>query len=275
MATSTTPLLSTALKKGTYSHSGTTDIRGPCPLINCLANHGYIPRDGRNVRVHELTAALNEIGLSATLGSVFSHPIFLEHKQAEQADASLRPRSFLGSVWFYIRNPWSLAFSSLGMRKPGQEDSGGHQVLNLDQLALPGVVEHDISLTRYDHQQGDNISLQPDLLQDLLASSSDGKTLTAADLAELRKRRIAKQNEVNPGLVYGRLQHQIACAEIALVLNVFGDGNKVRCDYARAFFGEERLPIEEGWRKRRWWTLGIVELFNSARKITKLIGLEV
>jgi hypothetical protein len=270
MSSSTASLISTPLKKGTYSASKASDLRSPCPLINCLANHGYLPRDGRNVRSSELTAAMNEVGLSSALGAVFSKPIFLENK-----DASQQSRSFLGYIWSLVRNPWTL-LSMFGMRRLGQEDSMGKICLNLDQLALPGVVEHDISLTRLDHAQGDNISLQPDLVRDLLASSSDGgKTLTAEDLAALRKRRIDKQREVNPSLAYGSLQHQIACTEIALVLDVFGDGNKVRCDFARAFFLEERLPTQEGWKKRRWWSLGFFELGGTVGKIKQLVGLKM
>ncbi len=38
-------------------------VRGPCPMMNTLANHGYLPRDGRNITkpnaVHALTTALN------------------------------------------------------------------------------------------------------------------------------------------------------------------------------------------------------------------------
>ncbi|KAF7560120.1 heme-thiolate peroxidase [Stylonectria norvegica] len=276
-ASSTASLTSCPLKKGVYSHSGPSDIRSPCPLINSLANHGYIPRDGRNVRASELTAAMNEVGLSSALGAVFSHPIFNENNKAfgQNLEAPKQPRSFFGNVWYLFRNPWAALFSAFAMRKPGQEDSAGTKCINIDQLGLPGVVEHDISLTRRDHQQGDNITLQPDLVRDLLASSTDGKTLTAADLAALRRRRIDKQHEVNPGLYYGPLQHQIACTEIALVLDVFGDGDKVRCDYARAFFQEERLPIEEGWKRRRWWSLGFLELGKTVMKVKKLVGVDV
>ncbi|KAF7362906.1 Cloroperoxidase [Mycena venus] len=28
-----------------------TDLRAPCPGLNTLANHGYLPRDGRNITV--------------------------------------------------------------------------------------------------------------------------------------------------------------------------------------------------------------------------------
>jgi len=64
--------------------------------------------------------------------------------------------------------------------------------------------------------------------------------------------------------------------EIALFLGVFGDGKKVRCDFARAFFEEERLPIREGWARRQWWRrLGIAELGLTARRVRRLVGLKV
>ncbi|KAG8408538.1 hypothetical protein J3458_019571 [Metarhizium acridum] len=40
-----------------------SDFRGPCPMMNTLANHGFLPRDGRNITrdavVHAMSAALN------------------------------------------------------------------------------------------------------------------------------------------------------------------------------------------------------------------------
>ena len=269
--------------KGTYAPSTASDLRSPCPLINCLANHGYISRDGRNVHADALTRAMYEVGLSAGLGAVFANPIFLEHQVALRpaergATASTTPpksRSFLGYLGYLLRNQWALLFSAFAMRRPGQTDAAGRRSLDLDQLALPGVVEHDISLTRRDHQQGDNLSRQPDLVRDLLAASSDGTTLTAADLAALRRRRIEKQKEVNPGLTYGPQQHQVGCTEIALVLDVFGDGKQVPCEYARAFFQDERLPRQEGWKKRRWWMLGFLELGRTVGKVKELVGVKV
>jgi hypothetical protein len=278
----TEPLPSPSLKRGEYSPSTASDLRSPCPLINSLANHGYISRNGREIHASELTAAMNEVGLSKVLGAVFANPIFLEHKEPkttteqQKKDASQNSRSFLGYIWYLIRNPWAILFSAFGMRNQGQKDSMGKICLNLDQLALPGVVEHDISLTRLDYAQGDNISRQPDLIKDLLASSSDGgKTLTMEDLIVLRRRRIEKQREDNPALNYGPLQHQIGCTEIALILHVFGNGKSVPCDYVQAFFKEERLPYQEGWTKRRWWTLGFIELGKSVGKVKKLVGITV
>ena len=265
MASPTQPL-----RKGAYAPSGPDDIRGPCPLINSLANHGYLPRDGRNVRVEEVLAGMDAIGLSKPLGAAFANPIFQERAPSRFHNDPVVERSFLQKMWQTVTNPWSV-MGRFGMRKPGQVDSDGHRVLNLDQLGLPNTVEHDISLTRRDHQQGDNITLQKDLVEDLLASSKDGKVITVDDLVEFRKKRIARQRADNPDVHYGPFENDLACAEIALILNVIGTGDSVECSYAKAFLQEERLPIEEGWNKR---SFGIVALITERNKVRKMAGVE-
>ena len=89
---SSTPLPTSFLKKGVHSASTTSDMRSPCPLINCLANNGYIPRDGRNIHAVELVAAMSEVGLSFPLRAVFAHPIFLKQKEPPNSNrAKSRP----------------------------------------------------------------------------------------------------------------------------------------------------------------------------------------
>lgn len=270
MQAETTPLLHSALTKGIYAPAGPDDKRSPCPLVNCLANHGYISRDGQNIPARELKAAMSEVGLSSLFGSVLSQPVYNVH-----GDSRTAGMGFFSRFWFLLRNPWMI-LAAFGLRKENQE-KGGKPVLNLDQLALHGVVEHDVSLSRRDYLQKEgNCVPQPDLIRDILAcSKDDGKTLTMEDFAELRKRRIQQQLNDNPGLNYGSMQHQVACGEIALILSCFGDGKSVRCDYVRAFFEEERLPVKEGWKKRSWWTVGFQELMSSVTKIKSLIGLQI
>lgn len=264
----------TTLKRGEYAPAPPGASRSPCPALNALANHGYFPRDGRNVHVEEVASGLREIGLSIPFSTLLANPIFQEmHPAAGNNAAAQPPKPLLSKVAAAVTNPWSL-FAGFSFRRPGQVDAAGKPVLNLDQLALHNRVEHDVSLTRTDFYQGDNVKMQPDMVRDLLASSSDGgKTLTMADLAALRKRRIERQKEVNPEILYKDGQHTVACAEMALILNVLGDGEKVPCDYVRSLFLEERLPIKEGWKRREWWTLGFVELQFSVNRIKKLIGL--
>ncbi|CAI6333271.1 unnamed protein product [Periconia digitata] len=35
-----------------------TDFRGPCPMMNTLANHGYLPHDGRNITKEAVVSAM-------------------------------------------------------------------------------------------------------------------------------------------------------------------------------------------------------------------------
>ncbi|ESK88999.1 hypothetical protein Moror_13158 [Moniliophthora roreri MCA 2997] len=38
-----------------------TDSRSPCPWINSLANHGYLPRDGKNITIPAMLDAVEEV----------------------------------------------------------------------------------------------------------------------------------------------------------------------------------------------------------------------
>ncbi|KAH8648334.1 Chloroperoxidase [Tricladium varicosporioides] len=54
-----------------WAPGGTDDFRGPCPMMNTLANHGFLPHDGRNITlenaVYALTTALNFNASVATI----------------------------------------------------------------------------------------------------------------------------------------------------------------------------------------------------------------
>ncbi|PMD39603.1 Cloroperoxidase [Hyaloscypha variabilis F] len=54
-----------------WTPAGPTDLRGPCPMMNTLANHGFLPHDGGNITkenaVHALTTAINFNTSLATL----------------------------------------------------------------------------------------------------------------------------------------------------------------------------------------------------------------
>lgn len=241
-------------------------------MLNCLANHGYLPRDGRRLHAKDFIQAMTEVGVSTTLAAALTHPLYLEHATAS-SDSAVQQFSLSQNLIRFFRNPWT-AFQDLGMCKAGQRDANGEKYLNLDQLADPGILEHDISLTRLDHAQGDNTIVQPQLVQALLASSSDGgRTLTDENLAAFRLRRIQEQKSQNLAVQYGSREHNVACLSISTILQILGDGKSVPCDYVRVFFLEERLPIAEGWRRRQWWTLGLAELGWGICRIKSLIGL--
>ncbi|KAI0874031.1 Cloroperoxidase [Hypoxylon argillaceum] len=51
-------VLGAACPYGTYQPEEPTDTRGVCPMLNTLANHGYLPRNGRNINENQTVQAL-------------------------------------------------------------------------------------------------------------------------------------------------------------------------------------------------------------------------
>ncbi|GAP92448.1 hypothetical protein SAMD00023353_7900090 [Rosellinia necatrix] len=52
-------VLGAACPYGTFKPEEPTDTRGVCPMLNALANHGFLPRDGRNINENQTVTALN------------------------------------------------------------------------------------------------------------------------------------------------------------------------------------------------------------------------
>ncbi|KAG8626149.1 hypothetical protein KVT40_006550 [Elsinoe batatas] len=90
---------------------GPSDARGPCPGMNTLANHGYLPRNGRLITLARLTAAMKE-GYNINSGDA------------------------------------RLLFSQAVRTNPAYPRS--RDTFDLDTLGREGVLEHDISLSRSD-----------------------------------------------------------------------------------------------------------------------------
>ncbi|KAI1276421.1 Chloroperoxidase [Xylaria sp. FL0933] len=52
-------VLGAACPYGTFKPEEPTDTRGVCPMLNTLANHGFLPRNGRNLDENTTVTALN------------------------------------------------------------------------------------------------------------------------------------------------------------------------------------------------------------------------
>jgi hypothetical protein len=261
-----------SLAVGEYHPAPGGASRCPCPVVNALANHGYIERSGKQILMKDLNASMRHVGMSPLLGSVFAIPTYFEYHNP--AKAHLRtPPSTWQRIWAIIKNPYSF-FDYFGCWNANQMISG-KKYLNLDNLAAHGAIEHDVSLSRRDigQKQGNNAP-QQDLIEELLQYTMDGETMTIDDLACFVKARIAKQLEDNPELVYGPAEHQVNCGQIALMIGCFGDKETIKVDYVRAIFQDERLPIEEGWTRRYWWTMGLVEFFGAVKNLVNKVGVE-
>jgi hypothetical protein len=119
------------------------------------------------------------------------------------------------------------------------------QTLDLDNLNLHDGIEHDASLSRNDFIQGDNHSLQPKLLEALLADA-EGDFITAESLAKSRARR-EKESLAAGSPPMSMKTTTLAYGESALILQAMGipdaAGNfKVPKASLRKWIGEEMLP---------------------------------
>ncbi|KAI2464906.1 Cloroperoxidase [Annulohypoxylon bovei var. microspora] len=53
---------------------GPNDFRGPCPMLNTLANHGFLPRDGKNLTLEATVNGLAEgLNFNTSLATVMFH----------------------------------------------------------------------------------------------------------------------------------------------------------------------------------------------------------
>ena len=53
-------------------------------MINSLANHGYLPRNGRDVLARDVKAAMTEVGVSGGLGTLFVNSVYNVHQTKEE-----------------------------------------------------------------------------------------------------------------------------------------------------------------------------------------------
>jgi len=144
---------------------GGKDVRGPCPFINVMANHGYINRSGRNVPVFDIPA------LAPLL---FDFPKSMFTRPANQAifDGQVDVGS-TGDLLLDLVRLWD---------RPGEERDIS-QVFPNPGLAL---TEELLSLPVGSELKADNreafvdfrYTVDEDLLQQLLSLSEDGKTMT-------------------------------------------------------------------------------------------------
>lgn len=176
--------------------------RSPCPALNSLANGGRIPRSGIASRSQLVSAIVNQLGVSTALAD---------------------------------------KLTSAALEKFGKPGEGGEQVLHLQDLCEHGKLEHDASLTRQDAHVGDHAKVDPALVEQLLALSKNGQTLTLDDLAtahQIRMHQSAQGGHQVPGKA-----GFVGTVEASLLYCVLSRGEAgISLADARQFLLEERVP---------------------------------
>ncbi|KAK7051532.1 hypothetical protein VNI00_004507 [Paramarasmius palmivorus] len=217
------PLITTALadphdeidwSKHTFQAPKEGDLRGPCPGLNTLANHGFISRTGRNLTISNV--------LKGALGTAF--------------------------YGFNVPNIFLRTVTKLAILTSETEDDQ----FTLDDIKLHGTLEHDASVSRSDFALGSNTAFNATLYNETLAQSNPGVDYYNSTSAGLvQKARLTDSLARNPHVRNTIKEVTVRNAESALYLCVMGgcQSNRAPKILVDAFFREERLPIEEGWRR--------------------------
>ncbi len=222
MTTTSTPDPDPAPPPGVWQPPAPGDHRCPCPVLNSLANGGYLPRDG-SVTVAQLVEAIStRLGVTRSMATLLA---------------------------------------KFAMARLGILDADGVKTLDLAALDLHGFLEHDASLTRRDARYGDAAKLVDPLLQQLLAQSGDGRTLSLEDVATAHQLRIAQSAADGHGVPLKA--EMIGTFEAALLYQLLQRDGVVALADARDFFANERAPAHAARGALGWVPL----LFTAARLI--------
>ncbi|KAF5327639.1 hypothetical protein D9619_004137 [Psilocybe cf. subviscida] len=203
---------------------GKNDIRGPCPGLNTLANHGYLPRNGI-ARPSQIIDAAQEV---FNMGNDLA--IFLTYA-AHLVDGNL------------ITDLLSIGgkAEATGPNPPAPAIVGG--------LNTHAVFEGDASITRGDAFFGDNHSFNETLFQELVIFSNKfgNGFYNLASARELTFQRIQDSIATNPQFSFISPRYYTAYAKSVFPIVFFIDGRNdtglnLNLDVARGFFQDGKMP---------------------------------
>ncbi|KAG4434921.1 hypothetical protein IFR05_009590 [Cadophora sp. M221] len=197
----------------TWTPPGPNDVRSPCPGLNSLANHGFLPHNGQGLTIPILIKGLKD-GLN--VGTDFS--------------------TVIGSAGLLAvpNNPLTTSFTLKDIRKHN----------------FP--IEHDASLSRADFNldNGDNWMFNQSIF-DTVLQYYNGMTETSIPVASAAKyNRVKTEQARDPKFTYTPQQYVLSYGETALYLSTMGNPTTgvAPVEWVKVFFEQERLPYNEGWR---------------------------
>ncbi|KAF5319109.1 hypothetical protein D9611_014108 [Ephemerocybe angulata] len=202
------------------------DIRGPCPALNTLASHGYLPRNGVVTPVQLINAVQEGFNMENKAAIFVTYAGML-------ADGNL------------LTNLISIGGKTeeTGPSPPAPALAGG-----LSQAGLG--VEGDASLIRGDAAFGDNHSFNETLFEEFKDFSNrfGGGYYNLTVAAEYRWHSIQRSIATNPNFTFVAPRCVTAYSESALIIDALVDGRsterKLDMDAALGYFRDYKMPTD-------------------------------
>ncbi|KAF5361524.1 hypothetical protein D9758_006171 [Tetrapyrgos nigripes] len=277
--------------------------RAPCPGLNTLANHGYIPRSGTNITFINLLSAVTQIyNLSLPLTLLLALPAFI-----------IYGRLHLPSKTYYLPWTWSYTLdladlAEFGPYKIAHQASLVHPN-HPSHAADPGLLFEFLSFAKARGEKSPSSSSSPsaaptatvipthDIPPPSPTLSPRGTLSGGLSLFDLATIRVSRESQLTKPL--STLHEQIALGESALTWLVFYEreeekleiGEEKLSSYPRpninvsnevdlndatilldrlaAWFGQERLPDRWFEDVRPKKTIGLLEARRVAERIQK------
>ncbi|SPO23856.1 uncharacterized protein UTRI_03613_B [Ustilago trichophora] len=190
--------------------------RGPCPGLNTIANHGYIPRNGIVNPIELLVGTFLGLNLSPDLAGILAGISFVGMGDLLQMKLSIGDRYGLGSG-----------------------------------LSHHGILEGDGSVTRKDHYWGNSWDADPHLVAQFINETNHyGKgNVNIWSLANSRYRAWDYGRRNNPQFDFNPWRMLVAYGESGFVHeNLRGSFVKFDESMIKSWFLNERFP--KGWARR-------------------------
>ncbi|KAJ7027363.1 hypothetical protein C8F04DRAFT_1103435 [Mycena alexandri] len=209
---------------------GPNDQRGPCPGMNTLANHGYIPRNGIASFEEIVTGAMEAFNVQAGLMEFIT-----------AANMMMRGNPFVNKVSIGGSSPLVPSLpGNIGSPHPGG-------------IALHGGFEGDASMTRADAFIGDNRNFQ-DILYDLdllqLGQFGDNgpngnhTVFNVVTMIGIKQQNLAMDQAANLQFTVPPRRLSAMFTEASFVLNVFANGTtkQATLPIVGSFFRNQTFP---------------------------------
>ncbi|KAL4752238.1 hypothetical protein BDW72DRAFT_212110 [Aspergillus terricola var. indicus] len=195
------------------------DSRSPCPGLNAMANHGYLPRNGKNIDLAMARAAIS--------GAFNYEPTTIDFMFQAAIDFNL-------------------------------STTGNRSTIHLADLRKHDTIEFDGSLSRNDIYFGDNLHFNPSIWAtvaehlNLYDTGPCGNEtyVTVESAARARAARVQEAMRVNPAFNNSQGAMTGSPGTTALYLTSLWDdeAGAVPKSWVRAFFEDERIPYIEGYQ---------------------------
>ncbi|KAK5991963.1 Chloroperoxidase [Cladobotryum mycophilum] len=197
-----------------YKPAGPEDSRSPCPMLNILANHGYLPHDGRNITLDQIVQAV-DVALNA------------------DKDFALRP----GGI--FVQATGMKNFDLEDLREPGAVE----HVASLSRGDIT-TLEDDFAVSH------DRVTA---LLDDSPTNYITPESMAKTRLRVEKLSKPARLSVVQSLTAYIEVGFVIMMLNEKPIPSVWSfppsDTWAARKDWARVWFVEERFPDELGWKR--------------------------